>query len=346
MQAHSGGSPANFGSGVPSMSNSGAPSISGGLQNGSPTRSSPVSQQPSMVSQTQQGAGFFHSSMPNATIDHRATIAGLTPQQQANLANMNPQHRQQLFLMQQQQQQQQQLMQRGAVGPGMMNPQMVAQERMQQQRMAQAGSPTHHNSVMMGMQGVGSDGTSFPALRSNPGVPGIARSIRTPSDHMQSHSPITPQLAQRTQSQTADDYQRAMMQQGQRGMTPAQDGSFMQMNNGGMQNSGWSQSPSTSIAPSQISYGMTRPNSAGVGQGPFGGVPNGVSSPVANNWSQGGGGSFTTTSPIGGQQAVDSLSVQRQASMTPAPHTQMSQNSPVVGDQGGMNDFELFNWNQ
>lgn len=346
MQSHGSNTSANFpGGGIPAISN---PSLAGALQNGSPTRSSPISQQPNVASQSQQ-AGLF----PNQAggMDPRAALlASLTPQQQASLASMNPQQRQ-LFLMQQQQ-----ALQRGNSTSGMMNQQMLSQ-----QRMAQAGSPTHNNPGMMGMGGVQSDGASFPALRSNPGVPGIARSIRTPSDHMQ--SPMTPQ---RGTSQTPDDYQRAMMQQqqqqqGQRGMTPGQDGGFMGMGNAGMQGSaGWGGQGQQNVAGmGGGSYGMTPPNSAGVvGQGsPFvGGMSNGVSSPVVgSSWSQGAG--FSTGSPVGqgqvqqhqqqmGVGGVDVVGPVRQTSMTPAPHSQMSQNSPVVGDQTGMSDFDLFNWNQ
>lgn len=311
------------------------------MQNGSPTRVSPVSHQQSMPSAMNQNFPFPNQT-PGTSIDPRL-FSTLTPQQQANLSAMNPQQRQ-LFLLQQQQN----LMRGGqhsnpGMGNpgGMMNPQMLAaaQERLQQQaRMSQVNSPTHPPSI----GGNAMDPNMIPSLRSNPGMPGIARSTRTPSDH--GPSPMTPQSAQRSQNQSAEEYQRAMIQHAQRGMTPHTQSPAMPQMAGGVPNSNWQQAHANqpSMGHGQGPYGMSPSNSTGN----IGGMSN-ASSPAGNQaWSQNAGGmsqhTFNTGSPAPGLGQDGSSS--RQTSMTPAPH-QMNQGSPVT-DQNGMGDFDLFNWNQ
>ncbi|CAL1701922.1 unnamed protein product [Somion occarium] len=164
-----------------------------GVSSGSPARASPVSQQSPMGSQS--GAGLY--SHPNqgmgTSFDPRAVYAALTPQQQAQLQNMPPPQRQ-MYLMQQQQQQ----LMRGANPSQANNPMMSGQSRM-----GQAG-PSGQGGLSMGINPM--DTNAIPALRSNPAMPGIARSTRTPSDH--APSPLTP-------GQRAEDYQRAMLAQQQ-----------------------------------------------------------------------------------------------------------------------------------
>lgn len=80
-------------------------------------------------------------------------------------------------------------------------------------------------------------------------------------------------------------------------------------------------------------------------------------SPAANaSWTQapmnnGGPWPFAASSPMGANQLHTDAGVAavamtpRQASATPVPHQQMSQNSPQV-DQAGLSEFDLFNWTQ
>ncbi|KAL4241524.1 hypothetical protein ABKN59_000071 [Abortiporus biennis] len=303
---------AGFGAG--GMPSGGGAGVPGPMSNSSPPRMSPVSQAAGPSHSGQQAFPFAGSNM-----DPR--MSGLTSQQQATLTNMNPQQRQ-LFLMQQQQ------MMRGG-NPAMMNPQMLAaaQERMQQQRLASSNSPTNPGNA--GLPG-GMPDNPFPALRSNPGVPGIARSTRTPSDH--APSPMTPQMMQRQPSQTPEDLQR-MFQHQRSMMSTSQDAAASPSN---MQNGMWSQGQQASMG---NTYGMNPPG---------GGYPS-SSSPAGQNWSQGGGtgGGFPMSagSPVAGQTMAD-IAGSRQTSMTPAPNQQpIQQNSPSM-DQSGLNDFDIFNWTQ
>lgn len=302
---------------------------------GSPTRVSPVSHQSPVQGQPSANAFPFTNHGPNPGMEPRST-PGLTPQQQAALANLPPQQRQ-FYLMQQQ-------MMRGGNGSNqaMMNPQMVAaaQERMrQEQRMAAAGMAHHAGSPIPG----GMDGSQFPALRSNPGVPGIARSSRTPSDHTPS-----PAVSQRMSSQASEEYQRAvMMQQAQqRGMTPhlQQNAGFAQMN--------WPQTNQPQVPQGQGPYGMSPPNSAGATHGGgYGGLPGGGPSSAqsgGHNWPQNAAGGqfpFVATLPAASQHHSDTAMTPRQASATPIPHQQMSQNSPSA-DQAGLSELDMFNWMQ
>ncbi|KAH9950162.1 hypothetical protein B0H21DRAFT_27595 [Amylocystis lapponica] len=331
-QAQAGGSLQGFQQG--GMSNFGAGGSGSSqipTQGGSPTRVSPVSHSP-MQGQSSSAAGFpytSHGTNSTAGLDPRTMPQGLTQQQQAAFASLNPQQRQ-LFLMQQQQ------MMRGGNGSNsMINPQAVAaaQERMrqeQQQRMAQASLAHQSGSPMPG----GADGGQFSGLRTNPGIPGIARSARTPSDS--APSPVNPQ---RLAGQTSEDFQRAMlMQQAQRGMAN-QSAGFSQMN----WSQGQQQAQNTQGGHGQGAYGMSPPNSAGAGG--FGGMPMSAGS---QNWSQGTGAGqfpFSASSPTASQHHSDAGMTPRQASSTPVPqlHQQMPQNSPAA-NQAGLNDLDIFNW--
>jgi hypothetical protein len=290
------------------------------VPNGSPTRISPTGQQ----GQMQQQGGFPFpggaggSGAPNPM--------GLTPAQQANLANMNPQQRQLLLLQQQQ-------MMRGSNAPNgsMMNPSMF--NAAQQQRMT--GSSPHIGSPMLGST---PDQGNFPSpLRSNPGVPGIARSTRTPSDHVP--SPMTPQLS-RSASQM-DDLQRAMAQQRNMG----QGGGMMQLSAGNM-NAAWPQAQVSHMQPNPGLFGATSPPGSASG---YGGIAGSPSIGGQQQWSPNGGGSFPFN--VGSPSAAPDIpsAGSRQTSATPAPHQQpqMPQNSPMPGgDQTGLNDFDLFDWGQ
>ncbi|KAI1785341.1 hypothetical protein LXA43DRAFT_976283 [Ganoderma leucocontextum] len=300
---------------------------------GSPSRMSPVSQQSPM-----------QPSFPQApTGDPRSMM---TPQQQQALANMNPQQRQ-LFLMQQQ------MMRGGQAGGGGMNPQMMNQQQVMQERMrieqqrmaqaqAQAGSPPN----VMGSPMV--DSPQFPALRSNPGMPGIARSARTPSDS--NPSPVAGQRMSMS-GQSAEDQQRAMMMQAQQqqraSLTPQQiQASF---SGGPMGN------PAYAAAQMQQMVQGVGGGGGGGGQGAnayrMGSPPGSAQSAVGGQMygggmqgfpGGGGGGPFMASSPSASQH--EGMAPARQTSATPGPHQQMGANS--AGDQGGMNELDFFNWGQ
>lgn len=310
----------------PGMSSGQAPG-----QSVSPTRVSPISQQSPMQGQSSAGGLPFSNPGQNTGVDPR--LAGLNPQQQAAFAQLSPQQRQ-LWLMQRQ-------MHGG--NTSMVNPQQLfaAQEQMrrEQQRLAQVQMAQNAGSSMP----TSMDASQFAALRSNPAVPGIARSTRTPSD-----SAPSPGVSQRISGHTPEDLQRAAMlmqhQAQQRGMNSQmqQNAGFSQMN--------WPQTNQAQMAQmnnGQGSYGMSPPNSAGATHGGFGGM-SGVPSPqtnAQNQWQQNvGNNQFPFVAPSsGGQHLSEPVMTPRQASATPVPH--QMQNSPQP-DQGGLNDFDIFNWGQ
>ena len=294
---------------------SGAGMASASMVNGSPARASPVAQS-FMGGQP----GMAHS--PQANPGMGGMMNSLSPQQQAQLQNLPPQQRQ-LFMMQQQQQ----LMR--SASQGQMNPMMA------QQRMAQAGA-MGQGGMGMGMNPM--DPNAIPALRSNPTMPGIARSTRTPSDH--APSPMTPQLGQNPQ-----DFQRVMLaqqQQAQRGMSmsnnPMANPGVSHLSGGMTNNPNWQQmgSPLHPQIPSNqdpsSTYGMSPPGSAGQGAFGGGGGINGINpAMMSQNWNgMNGGGQFSLgmDSPAGSQPSA-----------TPNPQQQMVAGSPSV--QNGMADFNV-----
>ncbi|KAI0751210.1 hypothetical protein C8Q80DRAFT_1268487 [Daedaleopsis nitida] len=287
---------------------------------GSPSRMSPVSQQSSMQPSFSQG---------NTVGDPRSMM---TPQQQQMLASLTP-HQRQLVLMQQQ-------MMRGGgnMNQQMMNQQQMMQERMrlEQQRIAQAqaqaaavsgqGSPSNS----MGSPVI--DGPQFPALRSNPSMPGIARTARTPSDSVP--SPVSQQRLSMSGASPEEQQRAMMMQQAQRGMV-----SHMQsagFGNGTMANPGYA----------------AQMQQMGMGGGQGGGNAYGMGSPPGSSggggqmWGQGGGGGqgfpsggpFMAPSP---SASHDGMTPGRGASGTPVSHQQMGTPS---GDQAGLGEMDFFNW--
>lgn len=279
-----------------------------GVHNGSPTRIS--SQQSPMPPQ-----GSFPFGNQGGMDPRTANAMG-----GANMP-LDPQRRQ-LLLMQQQQNM-------------MRNTAIFNQQRLAAQQ--QAGGSPHIGSPMLGGS---ADGNAFPALRSNPSVPGIARSTRTPSDH--APSPLTPQLS----GGRSEEMQRAMMQQ-QRNMFHGQNPGMAQMAGMGGMNPSWPQTQQPGPMPhGQGSYSMSPPGSAG-----FGNMPGGAPSPASGQqWSQPGGGSFAfnAASPSAGQPSDGNPRPgSRQTSATPVPLQQqpMPQNSPM-GDQAGLSDFDIFTWGQ
>ncbi|KAK7061339.1 hypothetical protein R3P38DRAFT_653552 [Favolaschia claudopus] len=275
---------------------------------------------------------------------------------------MTPQQRQ-LFLMQQQQ--------RGGAGgggggmnPGMvgMNPQQMAafqqqqaqQERMRmeaQQRMGSGGpgmpggSPPHPGSPMMGNE--------FPALRSNAGIPGIARIARSPSDGGGGGGGGggpggmgTPRMGP-ARMPSNEDFQRMNLMQGQpqRGNNPGFGGGGMQGFPGPQPQQGWGpqnpmQQPGMGMGPGGGGgqYGMGGP---GPGQRPgsaYGGAPSPPGSGGNQNWGGGGGGGQGGY-PFGGPPGSDPLGMQRHMSGTPGPGGMGGQQNP-----NPMDEFDPFNW--
>ncbi len=310
------------------MQGSIAPQHSG---DGSPSRMSPVSHHSPMQQSFSQG---------NLSGDPRAT---LTPQQQQALANMTPPQRQLLLM-------QQQMMRGGGGGGGGMNPQMhqqIMQERMrlEQQRIAQAQAAGGGQASPPMV-----DGPQFPTLRSNPGMPGITRSARTPSDSVP--SPVSQQrLSMSGQSPDEQQHQhqqqqRAMMMQQaqQRGMAPQMQNAGYG-NGGGMGNPAFAQMQQMGMGgggQGANAYGMgSPPGSAGGGSGFGGGSP----ASTGQMWGQGGGGGGQGF-PGGGPFMAPSPSASHDGMTpgrgTPAPHQQMG--NPAGDGLGGEMDF--FNWGQ
>ncbi|KAJ7087263.1 hypothetical protein B0H15DRAFT_1022817 [Mycena belliarum] len=322
------------------MQNSGG----GGQFSGQPSPVSPVSQMGG-PGQSPQNPMF---PMNAAGMDLRAMNSTPLPGGGGGMnpggGMMTPQQRQLLLM-----QQQGRGGGMGGMGGGMgMSPQQMAfqqqqqqqmrmEQQQQQQRMAgmaaaqQGGSPPHPGSPMMG--------NDFPALRSNAGIPGIARIARSPSDG----SPMTPRMTPaRGPQMGAEDYQRMMQQRGGMGGPGGGQGGgggagFGGQQFGGQQGpaQGWGQSPMQQQMQMQGGgqYGMGggRPGSG------YGGAPSppgsgGGGGMGGQNWGQGGGYPFS-----GGGAGAD-LGMQRQMSGTPGP--QMQQNSPQA------DEFDPFNWPQ
>ncbi|RDX52942.1 hypothetical protein OH76DRAFT_1343952 [Lentinus brumalis] len=297
---------------------------------GSPSRMSPVSQQSPMQPSYPPG-------------DPRSM---LTPQQQQTFASLNP-HQRQLWAMQQQ-------MLRGGGGGGSgMNPQMMNQQQMMQERMrlAQAQAAGSGSSP----NGMGSpmiDGPQFAALRSNPGMPGIARSARTPSDSVP--SPVSQQRMSMSGQSPEEQQQRAMMIQ--QAQAQAQRGMASQMQNAGFGGGGgmsFAQMQGMGMGGGGGGGGQyggmgSPPGSAGGSNGGGSGYRGGSPAAGGQMWGgpggggQGyGGGPFMAPSPSASQH--DGMTPGRQASATPAPHQQMGQNP---ADSSSLGEMDFFNWGQ
>lgn len=201
-----------------------------------------------------------------------------------------------------------------------------------------ASSPTHANSPMGSDGGLGFHGgpPNTQGIRSASAIPGIARSMRSPSDG--APSPQTPQggLA-RVGSLGQDEYQRMMQQQQQqqavRAMSSQSAGFNQQMSGMGQQ-----------MAQMQ-GYGMSPPSSTS--GTPFGGGGGGgISAPSptsggGQNWGTPAQGGYPfAPSPAGSDHA-------RHMSATPVSQqqTQMTPQSSPPADPMLSGDFDLFNWN-
>jgi hypothetical protein len=244
--------------------------------------------------------------------------SNFTPQMSGNMnaMNMNQQQQQQ----QQQQQRQMMMMQQQMRNTGNMNaPNIMNQQQAyaMQQRMPQGGPSQVGGSPMSAPAN-----DTFPALRSNSTIPGIARSGRSPSESV--HSPMTPRAPSRLSSQPPmqpEDYQRAMSQQAQQGMmgTPQNSGSFHpqiqyhQWQNGQQQQQ--QQQQQLSLGGQMNGYGMS---------------PQGIS-PSGPNWQQ--------------QQGMNGYYPQGNQRPQNMSGASMQQNISPVGDTTGVGEYDIFNWN-
>lgn len=329
-----------------------------------PSPISPIGQQSPVMSQSQQIPSqqsppngmypFNQTPTGNSGMDPRlaATVGSNYNQQLAgNTGNMSLNQQRQMMIMQHQQFQQMRNagtvtngnIPMGTAAPGMLNSQQQAVYAMNQ-RMGQAGTSQLPGTGGGSSPMVPPPNDTFPALISNPTIPGIARSTRSPSEGM--HSPITPQAASRlSQQQAQNDYQQAMLQQQQQHGQPsfnwpsqAQMGAMGAMGGGGGQMNGYTMG------------GMGSSNGAGMGGAYFGNVP----SPSGQNWSHSGmtgGGSY----PYGHGQTMGGQRMPDQA-RTPTGQLTMGhipQGSPMVppsiqnmgsiGDGIGNGEYDIFN---
>ncbi|KAH7912449.1 hypothetical protein BJ138DRAFT_789316 [Hygrophoropsis aurantiaca] len=324
---------------MPGMPQAGMPNMANGAMSGMnhsggrPNPISPHTQNPSdmsqqMHSQSPQNAMFsFNQGQNNPSMDPRMAASNFTPQGQAN---MDMTQRQMLMMQQQM---------RGANGnvnpQSMMTPQQQA--AYMQQRMSQGPSSQHGGSPM---SAPGND--SFPALRSNSAIPGIARSGRSPTDGV--HSPMTPRAPSRLSQQQQimpEEYQRMMMQQSQAngmgsGVNQQQHGGYNPQMQG---NPNWQQSGQHAQMGQMNGFGMSPQGSAGISNPSFGGVP----SPSSQGWpqqQQGGANGYPYGSSMGQRHPSEQARTPRNMSGTPAP-----QNISPTADNSGTGDLDLFNWN-
>ncbi|KAJ8592677.1 hypothetical protein M405DRAFT_812395 [Rhizopogon salebrosus TDB-379] len=304
----------------PSMS----PMPNAPMSSAGPSPVSPLGQQSPVVSQSQQmsaqspqsGMYPFSNQVHGAPgIDPRMASSNFTPQMSGNMNAMNMNQQQQ-----QQQQRQMMMMQQQMRNTGNMNaPNIMNQQQAyaMQQRMPQGGPSQVGGSPMSAPAN-----DTFPALRSNSTIPGIARSGRSPSESV--HSPMTPRAPSRLSSQPPmqpEDYQRAMSQQAQQGMmgTPQNSGSFHpqmqyhQWQNGQQQQQ--QQQQQLSLGGQMNGYGMS---------------PQGIS-PSGPNWQQ--------------QQGMNGYYPQGNQRPQNMSGASMQQNISPVGDTTGVGEYDIFNWN-
>ncbi|KAG2365632.1 hypothetical protein BDR07DRAFT_1607371 [Suillus spraguei] len=292
---------------------------------------SPVSSQPQqqMSAQSQQTGMYpFSNQGHNApSVDPRIAASNFTQQMPSNMSAMNLNQQRQLMLMQQM---------RNSGGnmntPNLMNPQQAfAMQQQQQQRGMPQGGPSQGGSPMSAPTN-----DTFPTLRSNSTIPGIARSGRSPSESV--HSPMTPRAQSRLSSQPpmqGEDFQRPMTQQAQPGMMGTQQnaGSFHpqmqyhqhQWPNGQQQQQHQQQQQQQQ----QLSLGGQM---NGFGMNPQGGA---VNSPYGGSISPSGG-------PNWQQQSMNGY--YPQTNQRP-PNVTMQQNISPIGGDTSAGEYDIFNWN-
>lgn len=284
-----------------------------------------------------------HGGMQQGTTNSNQSTAPHAMLMQAQLNSLSAQQRQLMLL-----QHQQMLVQRPAhstapgmlgagMSPGMMNAQALHQQRLAMQR--QGVSPLNPNTAA-GASAVGSDPSQqqqfAAALRSNPAVPGIARSVRSPSGSELG----TPRLGGRIPSGgqgQSEEYHRALLHAQQQRNAQAQMQQAQAQQRGMMQSSqqGQGQSPAWQNM-GQFGAGVGQNSGQGYGNG------GGTSSPspaAQGNWSQLQAGFPLTGSSSGGNFPTEHHPGSRQASSTPAP---MSQHSPSQSNS----ELDIYSWTQ
>jgi hypothetical protein len=295
--------------------------------------------QPSIVQQQHQQQQQQHQSPQNGTFpfpQNQMNSGTNVPNPQMmgsmNINNLTHQQRQLLMMQHQQQQNQQQQQQMRTGGGG--NPVMMsaeaytmAQERSRQeqhQRLSQANSPTNAGSP----SSFSNDTNSFPVLRSNSTIPGIARSTRSPSDG--APSPMSPQLP------------RGVAQDMRRMVNPSMGGGMGTMAGFSPQMPNWQQKNQLGQQQQQsMPMGHLQPQNYGMQSGM--GSGNSFGGLVSNqNW--GSNPYPMAPSPTsGGYQQLDQMMIPRQSSSTPAPQMQPQSISPPI-HHTSPNEFEMFNW--
>jgi hypothetical protein len=261
------------------------------------------------------------------SVDPRIAASNFTQQMPGNMSAMNLNQQRQLMLMQQQMRNSSGNMNMNMNAQNLMNPQQAFAMQQQQQRGMPQGGPSQGGSPMSAPAN-----DTFPALRSNSTIPGIARSGRSPSES--AHSPMTPRAPSRLSSQPPmqpEDYQRSMTQQAQPSMMGTQQnpGSFhpqMQYHQwpNGQQQQQQQQQQQLSLGGQMNGFGMNPQGGAGAVNSPYGG----------------------SISPSGGpswqQQSMNGY--YPQSNQRP-PNVTMQQNISPIGDTSATGEYDIFNWN-
>jgi hypothetical protein len=303
---------------------------------------SPVSSQPQqqMSAQSQQTGMYpFGNQGHNApSVDPRIAAPNFTQQMSGNMSAMNLTQQRQLMLMQQQMRNSGGNMNMNMNAPNLMNPQQAFAMQQQQRGMPQGG-PSQGGSPMSAPAN-----DTFPALRSNSTIPGIARSGRSPSESV--HSPMTPRAPSRLSSQPPmqpEDY-RAMTQQAQPGMMGPQQnaGSFHPQ----MQYHQWSNGQQQQQQQQQQQHPQQQQQQQQQQQLSLGGQMNGFGmnlqgGAVAANSPYG-----SSISPSGGpnwqQQSMNGYYPQSNQRPQNVP---MQQNISPIGGDTSAGEYDIFNWN-
>lgn len=221
----------------------------------------------------------------------------------------------------------------GSGNPAMINAETyaMAQERLRQeqhQRLSQANSPTNAGSPPMSSP-FSNDANSFPVLRSNSAIPGIARSTRSPSDG--ATSPMSPQIS------------RGPSQDMRRMMNPNMGGGMGQMQGFNSQMSNWQQKNQLGQLqpmPMPMPMGHLQPPNYGLQPSASG---NSFGGGLTSNQNWGSNPYPMVPSPSSGGYQPEQMMISRQSSSTPAPQMQPQSNSPPI-QQTSLNEFEMFNW--
>ncbi|KAH7888162.1 hypothetical protein F5I97DRAFT_1926547 [Phlebopus sp. FC_14] len=306
---------------------------------GGPSPVSPLAQQSPVMSQSQMSSQSPQNGMFPFNQGQTSSNPGMDPRlvgpnfMSQMSGNMTANQQRQLMFMQQQQQ-----LRNGNMNMSVSAAPMTPQQQgyaMTQRMTAGAGPSQQPGGSPMSAPA----GDTFPVLRSNSTIPGIARSARSPSDG--AHSPMTPRAPSRLSQQPqmpANDYQQVTLHHAQSTMPQNAAPFNPQVQNHWPQNGQQPMQQQMGIGGGQMNgYSMSPPNSAGAGSGFFGGAP----SPSSQNWQQGMTGSYPYGQASMGQQRSQTEQVRpTHLSGTPAP-----QNMGPMGDNSGNGEYDIFNYN-